>query len=107
MFIPVILEKLPKRVFFIMILSETNHGLRKRAAALTVSAFIVGIAAVVAAPTPPNIVFIFADDMGFGDPGCYNPRSKIPTPHMDKLATGGLRFTDAHTPAVVCTPTHK
>jgi len=46
-----------------------------------------------------------ADDMGFGDPGCYNPESKIPTPHMDKIAANGLRFTDAHTPAAVCTPT--
>lgn len=53
----------------------------------------------------PNIVFILADDMGYGDPGCYNPRSKIPTPHMDRLAREGIRFTDAHTPFAVCTPT--
>ena len=58
-----------------------------------------------AAATRPNIIFIMADDMGFGDPGCYNPRGKIPTPHMDALAAEGLRFTDAHTPAAVCTPT--
>jgi arylsulfatase A len=53
----------------------------------------------------PNIVFIMADDMGYGDVGCYNPESKIPTPHMDKLAREGVRFTDAHTPSAVCTPT--
>jgi arylsulfatase A len=76
-----------------------------RATALAVCAFLAGTTAAVAAPTPPNIVFIIADDMGFGDPGCYNPQSKIPTPHMDKLAADGLRFTDAHTPAAVCTPT--
>ncbi|MGD8241054.1 MAG: sulfatase-like hydrolase/transferase, partial [Armatimonadota bacterium] len=37
----------------------------------------------------PNIVFIMADDMGFGDIGCYNPESRIPTPNMDRLAAGG------------------
>jgi arylsulfatase A-like enzyme len=54
---------------------------------------------------PPNIVFILADDLGYGDVGCYNPQSKIPTPHLDRLAREGLRFTDAHAPDAVCTPT--
>ena len=53
----------------------------------------------------PNIVFIMADDMGYGDVGCYNRDSKIPTPNMDKLAQEGIRFTDAHSPSAVCTPT--
>ena len=53
----------------------------------------------------PNIVFILADDMGYGDPGAYNPDSKIPTPNMDRLAAEGMRFTDAHSPSGVCTPT--
>ncbi len=53
----------------------------------------------------PNIVIVLADDLGFGDPGCYNHESKIPTPHIDRLASEGLRFTDAHTPSSVCTPT--
>jgi arylsulfatase A-like enzyme len=53
----------------------------------------------------PNIVFILADDLGYGDLACYNSNSKIPTPHLDRLATQGLRFTDAHAPASVCTPT--
>jgi arylsulfatase A-like enzyme len=53
----------------------------------------------------PNIVFIMADDMGYGDVGCYNPESKIPTPNIDKLAREGIRFTDAHMPSAVCTPT--
>ena len=52
-----------------------------------------------------NIVFIMADDMGFGDVGCFNPESKIPTPNMDRLAAEGMRFTDAHSPSAVCTPT--
>lgn len=53
----------------------------------------------------PNIVFIMADDMGFGDVGCFNPHSKIPTPNMDRLASQGIRLTDAHSPSAVCTPT--
>jgi arylsulfatase A-like enzyme len=54
---------------------------------------------------PPNIVFILADDLGYGDVGCYNPESKVPTPHIDRLAAQGMRFTDAHSPSTVCTPT--
>ena len=53
---------------------------------------------------PPNVLFILADDMGYGDPGCYNPNSKIPTPHIDRLATEGVRFTDAHAPGPWCVP---
>jgi arylsulfatase A len=54
---------------------------------------------------PPNILFILADDLGYGDVGCYNPKSKVPTPHLDQLALDGIRFTDAHSPSTVCTPT--
>jgi arylsulfatase A-like enzyme len=53
----------------------------------------------------PNILFILADDLGYGDVGCYNPESKVPTPHLDQLAKEGIRFTDAHSPSTVCTPT--
>jgi len=53
----------------------------------------------------PNVVFILADDLGYGDPGCYCGQSKVPTPAMDRLASQGIRFTDAHTPSAVCTPT--
>lgn len=53
----------------------------------------------------PNIVFILADDLGYGDLRCYNADSKIPTPVLDRLADGGMRFTDAHSGAAVCSPT--
>jgi len=53
----------------------------------------------------PNIVYILADDLGYGDLRCYNRDSKIPTPHMDRLAAEGMRFLDAHSGASVCTPT--
>lgn len=52
----------------------------------------------------PNIVFILADDLGYGDVGCYNSESKVPTPNIDHLASQGMRFTDAHAPSTVCTP---
>ena len=52
----------------------------------------------------PNIIFILADDIGYGDLGCYGA-TKVKTPNCDRLASQGLRFTDAHSPASVCTPT--
>ncbi len=58
-----------------------------------------------AAAGHPNIVYILADDFGFGDASCYNAESKIPTPHIDRIAAEGMRFTDAHSPSAVCTPT--
>ncbi len=53
---------------------------------------------------PPNIVLIYSDDLGYGDVGCYNPESKVSTPNLDRLAREGIRFTDAHSPSTVCTP---
>jgi len=52
----------------------------------------------------PNIVIVLVDDMGYGDPGCYNPQSKIPTPNIDQLALEGMRFTDAHSAGALCHP---
>jgi arylsulfatase A len=53
----------------------------------------------------PNIVIILADDLGIGDLGVYNADSKIATPNCDQLAAQGIRFTDAHSPSSVCSPT--
>lgn len=55
--------------------------------------------------TLPNIVYILADDLGYGDVSCYNAESKINTSHIDRLAADGMRFTDAYTSSSVCTPT--
>ena len=57
------------------------------------------------AETPPNIVYILADDLGYGDVRCFNSESRIPTPNLDQLAAGGVRFTDMHSGSAVCTPT--
>jgi arylsulfatase A len=54
----------------------------------------------------PNIIFILADDLGYGDIGAYKKQpSKIPTPNVDRIAREGIRFTDAHSPSSVCSPT--
>ncbi len=59
-----------------------------------------------AAPAKSNVLIILADDLGYGDVQCYNPeRGKIPTPSIDRLATQGMRFTDAHSSSAVCSPT--
>jgi arylsulfatase A len=73
------------------------------AAAVLLSISAVSTAALAA--DRPNIVYILADDLGYGDLGCYNKDSKIPTPNLDRLASAGIRFTDAHAPSSVCTPT--
>lgn len=52
----------------------------------------------------PNIVIIYADDMGYGDLNIQNPNSKIPTPNLDQLASEGMRFTDAHSSSGICSP---
>ncbi len=82
---------------------------------MTIPTKITGLALLFAAacgvataqdPTPhPNILLILADDLGYGDVACYNSESKVPTPHIDRLAAQGMRFTDAHSPSTVCTPT--
>ena len=53
----------------------------------------------------PNIIYVLADDLGYGDISTFNPEGKIKTPNIDQLAVEGMKFTDAHTPSAVCTPT--
>jgi len=55
------------------------------------------------ATTPPNVVVIFADDLGYGDVGCYGA-TRVKTPNIDRLAAEGRRFTDGHSASAVCTP---
>ena len=54
-------------------------------------------------PRQPNVIFIVADDLGYGDMSCYGAKA-ISTPHVDSLAANGLRFTDAHSVAATSTP---
>jgi arylsulfatase A-like enzyme len=66
---------------------------------------LVGVVVVCSAAVagPPNIVLIVADDLGYGDVGCYGA-TKVRTPNIDRLAARGLRFTDAHSTSATCTP---
>ncbi|MEZ4681836.1 MAG: sulfatase-like hydrolase/transferase [Caldilineaceae bacterium] len=54
--------------------------------------------------TAPNIIFILADDMGYGDVSCLNEAGKIHTTHIDQLAAAGMIYRDAHATSAVCTP---
>ncbi len=58
----------------------------------------------VAPPRPPNVVLIYTDDQGYGDCGALNPECGFPTPNIDRLARGGMTFTDGHSASGVCTP---
>ncbi len=73
---------------------------------MRLSALVIGLvlATTASAADRPNVVVILADDIGYGDLGCYGS-TKVRTPNLDKLAAAGTRFTDAHSPAAVCTPT--
>ena len=64
------------------------------------------LSATAAETSKPNILFIMADDVGYGDLGCYGAKL-VKTPTLDKLAAQGCRFTDAHSPAATCTPTRR
>ncbi len=79
--------------------------LTRAVAALLVlgGAAIAGAAKTEKSPATPNLVIILADDLGFGDIGCYGA-TKIQTPNVDRLAREGLRFTDAHSTSATCTP---
>lgn len=65
---------------------------------------LLAAASIATAAPPPNILIILVDDMGWGDPLCFNAESKIATPHLDKLAAEGMMFTDAHAGASICVP---
>ena len=65
--------------------------------------FLVACSCANAAEQSPNVVLIFADDLGYGDLGCYGA-TKVKTPNIDRLAAEGRRFTDAHSSSAVCTP---
>lgn len=80
-----------------------RHRLLLPLATLTLGIGASGLSAA-AEPAKPNIIFILADDSGHGEFGCYGGTS-IPTPHIDRLATEGMRFTHAYSGSAVCAPT--
>ena len=70
---------------------------------LSILAALCGSALSAANPAKPNIILIYADDLGYGDVGCYGA-TRVQTPNIDRLAKEGLRFTDAHCASATCTP---
>lgn len=69
-----------------------------------ISALVFSLGVSLTAGAKPNILFLYADDLGYGDLRSYHPGSKIPTPHLDQLAAAGMRFTDGHSSSGICTP---
>jgi arylsulfatase A-like enzyme len=80
-----------------------THGLTGSGWILTVLCAGIFLAGALQAAERPNIVVIMADDLGYGDTGCYGAKT-IPTPNIDRLAAGGTRFTRAYAPSSTCTP---
>lgn len=76
----------------------------KKVSALVFSIFLALPGVSAETGNSPNILILYADDLGFGDLTCYNADSKIPTPSLDKLAAEGMRFTDGHSSSGICTP---
>ncbi|MEM7783660.1 MAG: arylsulfatase [Planctomycetota bacterium] len=66
--------------------------------------FIGCIDSVFSESSLPNILIIYADDLGTGDLSCYNPNCRYQTPRLDQMAAEGIRFTDAHSPSTICSP---
>lgn len=65
---------------------------------------IFAVSGLAAAQDLPNIIIIYADDLGYGDLSCYNDEAAYETPMLDKMAAEGVLFTDAHSPSTVCSP---
>jgi arylsulfatase A len=91
-------------------MSSSSHAIQRRFKRLASLLSVISIAGLItlsgkALAERPNILLILADDLGYGDVSSYNNQSKVQTPHIDQLAKEGLRFTDAHSPSTVCTPT--
>lgn len=79
--------------------------MRVHLVALSISLSLCSTALVGQRNALPNIVYVLADDMGVGDASCYNAGAAWRTPHIDRLAREGMRFTDSHSGSAVCTPT--
>ncbi len=90
------------------ITSTTMYKMHLQKVVLGILPLLSSLASVAQTPSPspsPNIIYILADDLGYGDVSSYNEQGQLYTHHIDQLARSGVRFTDAHTSSAVCTPT--
>jgi arylsulfatase A-like enzyme len=91
---------------------QNSHFLRRSMVATICTIWLIAAFSVSGSepgkkPTPPrlpNVVFIFCDNLGYGDVGCFNPEAKQRTPRIDRMAAEGMKFTDCYAAAAVCTP---
>lgn len=97
----------PCSLFNIMKLHPRNTTTALGIASVTAScaALAASVSTFPPAVARPNIVYVLADDLGYGDLQCFNPNGKIKTPRADRLAAQGMKFTDAHSTSAVCSPT--
>ncbi|MGB7329101.1 MAG: arylsulfatase [Rubripirellula sp.] len=65
---------------------------------------LLSMAVISQAEEHPNIIIVYADDLGFGDLSCYNSKAPYTTPRLDQMAAEGIRFSDAHSPSTICSP---
>ena len=80
------------------------YGWMRRGAMLGLSSIVLISGVRAEQKTPPNIIIILADDLGYGDVGCYGSK-RFSTPAIDAIAKDGIRFTDFHSNGAVCSPT--
>lgn len=85
-------------------MSKSINSTRSVVGAAIVGALAILLAVPCMAASQPNVLIIYADDLGYGDLTCYASESKIPTPNLDRLASEGMRFTDGHSSSGICTP---
>ena len=87
-------------------MKSTLRCLTKQLAFLLAAAMLLNVPVAQAATAKkPNIIYIMADDQGYGDVSALNPKSKIPTPNIDRIAKEGMISSDGHSSSSVCTPT--
>jgi len=79
---------------------------RSFAMGLMVASCWIPVRALATAPVEglPNVIIVYTDDLGYGDLSCYNPDAAYQTPRIDQMAKEGIRFTDAHSPSTICSP---
>ncbi len=85
------------------VFKSTRRGLLAMAA-WTACTLLVGAEDLPGGEKLPNIIIIYADDLGSGDLSCYNSKAAYKTPRLDRMAAEGIRFTDAHSPSTICSP---
>ena len=84
-------------------MKSQSRILKSNVLLLIVVFFLVSLAQAQPVQSKPNIIIIYADDLGYADVGCYGA-TQVKTPNIDRLANEGLLFTDGHAPAATCTP---